>query len=471
MDYLVYVTHDAENLQFYLWLQDYTRRFNRLPESEKLLSPEWPVEDKTPDLSGISVGPRSSSKPGRQRGASSPLSTNESKKESSPRSMNKSKKGSFPRSTSEAKDGNFTHIANESKNNNSRDQTRTANMTAFYDDRPESIHTNLLAKETYSTVPATTSPTSDPATQPFRRELDLITAHYLTPSSPRELNLSHRTRTALLRAVHATTHPSALAPAGDLTALTLRNHAHPNFVRWSICNGNRPRVLVLRSFALFWLLAAALLAALLTLSRATRWARVAVAPVLWFGATNLIAASQGLCVLLHRLHEREARPWELLSDEDDGSFGGGDGGGGAGCGAAAGGGKTIPLPATHAHASSPPSLAVSSLRLHGGEPTSFLDLDVEAAPRAQTPSPPSMHSSGEKLAPLGPRNAFEHEAWVARWRARGAWRRIRVPKVRVGERGLRVLQNRIVLQAELWALLLTVPVTAGLVALPAGGFF
>ena len=41
MDYLVYVAHDAETLQFYLWLQDYTKRYNDLRKEEQALSPEW----------------------------------------------------------------------------------------------------------------------------------------------------------------------------------------------------------------------------------------------------------------------------------------------------------------------------------------------------------------------------------------------------------------------------------------------
>jgi hypothetical protein len=45
MDYLVYVEHDAENLQFYLWLQDYTKRFEEdLKPEEQKLSPEWSPE-------------------------------------------------------------------------------------------------------------------------------------------------------------------------------------------------------------------------------------------------------------------------------------------------------------------------------------------------------------------------------------------------------------------------------------------
>lgn len=40
MDYLVYVEHSAENLQFYLWYKDYERRWNALPASQRALSPE-----------------------------------------------------------------------------------------------------------------------------------------------------------------------------------------------------------------------------------------------------------------------------------------------------------------------------------------------------------------------------------------------------------------------------------------------
>lgn len=41
MDYLVYIEHNAENLQFWLWYRDYVRRFDTLPENQKELSPAW----------------------------------------------------------------------------------------------------------------------------------------------------------------------------------------------------------------------------------------------------------------------------------------------------------------------------------------------------------------------------------------------------------------------------------------------
>ena len=45
MSYLAFVEFNAENLKFYLWAKDYTRRFNlNLFEAEKALSPPWSKE-------------------------------------------------------------------------------------------------------------------------------------------------------------------------------------------------------------------------------------------------------------------------------------------------------------------------------------------------------------------------------------------------------------------------------------------
>ena len=41
MNYLVYIEHSAENLQFYLWYRDYVKRFEALPAGERALAPIW----------------------------------------------------------------------------------------------------------------------------------------------------------------------------------------------------------------------------------------------------------------------------------------------------------------------------------------------------------------------------------------------------------------------------------------------
>ena len=45
MNYLKYIEHDAENLQFFLWARSYQERWDKLPEYEKKLSPEWTNAD------------------------------------------------------------------------------------------------------------------------------------------------------------------------------------------------------------------------------------------------------------------------------------------------------------------------------------------------------------------------------------------------------------------------------------------
>lgn len=41
MNYLVYIEHSAENLQFFLWFRDYERRFRAADTRDLSLAPEW----------------------------------------------------------------------------------------------------------------------------------------------------------------------------------------------------------------------------------------------------------------------------------------------------------------------------------------------------------------------------------------------------------------------------------------------
>jgi hypothetical protein len=49
MNYLIYIEHAAENLQFYLWFRDYTKRFEALDANQKALSPLWTFEKLDPE--------------------------------------------------------------------------------------------------------------------------------------------------------------------------------------------------------------------------------------------------------------------------------------------------------------------------------------------------------------------------------------------------------------------------------------
>ena len=62
MNYLKHIELAAENLQFFLWHRDYCRRFGEMPESERVLAPEWTeahaVESEgAPPKSQVNVSP------------------------------------------------------------------------------------------------------------------------------------------------------------------------------------------------------------------------------------------------------------------------------------------------------------------------------------------------------------------------------------------------------------------------------
>jgi hypothetical protein len=49
MNYLIYIEHAAENLQFFLWHRDYVKRFEGATITDMALAPEWTqaMEDET----------------------------------------------------------------------------------------------------------------------------------------------------------------------------------------------------------------------------------------------------------------------------------------------------------------------------------------------------------------------------------------------------------------------------------------
>lgn len=152
--------------------------------------------------------------------------------------------------------------------------------------------------------------------QPFREEIDRVIVTYIKSGAPRELNLSDRERSALLKALECTTHPTAFRAILPTVENTLRQQAHPNFIRWTICNGNRPRVIFARGLGIVTILLAFAAAIVLTLSHAGRGWRALAAFGWVIGVATLMAGWKGMCVVLHGLHHRHLRPWELFADPE-----------------------------------------------------------------------------------------------------------------------------------------------------------
>ena len=58
-----------------------------------------------------------------------------------------------------------------------------------------------------------------------------------------------------------------------------------------------------------------------------------------------------------------------------------------------------------------------------------------------------------------------------RWTQRPWWRKLKIKKLKVQEQGLRLMQEKIVKQADWWATIVAIPLIVALVALPKGNFF
>lgn len=133
--------------------------------------------------------------------------------------------------------------------------------------------------------------------QPFREEITRIIAIYIADGGSRQLNLSSKERTGLLHALANTTHPSAFRTVVATVEWSLRHQAHPNFIRWTICNGNRPRVLFARGLGVGGIMGGLIAAIIITLSSAGRGWRVLSAIGFVIGIATLIAAWKGMCVV------------------------------------------------------------------------------------------------------------------------------------------------------------------------------
>ncbi|KAI4957121.1 hypothetical protein J4E86_005594 [Alternaria arbusti] len=291
MNFLKYIELSAENLQFFLWYRDYVKRFNALPESERVLSPEWTGE-KNPEARPGTVSYNAD--------AAAMLKGTDFANEGKVADSEKGSKNPFftpPR----------TPTSVEARRDYSLDSYDDSMTTGKVD------HTQRAAGA-FDNAGLKWKPLS---VQPYREEINRIISIYIADNGSRQLNLSSKERTALLHALQNTTHPSAFTDIITTVEWSLRCQAHPNFVRWTICNGNRPRVIFARGLGIFGIVAGLIVAIILTLSSAGRAWRVISLIGFFIGISTLIAAWKGMCVVLHGMHHRHLRPWELFASDDE----------------------------------------------------------------------------------------------------------------------------------------------------------
>jgi len=268
----------------------------------------------------------------------------------------------------------------------------------------------------------------------MRDEVNRVMRHYLAFNCPRELNLSHKDRALCLHALQHTTHPSAFLPAINIAEAALRGQSHPNFIRWSICNGNKPRVFFVRTMGVSNIILGFLIAILLTLSRASRWWRI-FASLEWFiGISTMVAAYKGLCIIMHKSHARNLRPWEQDMDSELGD----------------------------SRRNSYASTANRNVQM-ASRTGNYEDMDSAKDDRSSF-RPTSLQT-------FGPKNSFDGAAWIEKYEKKPLFRKVFDKTTWTQDETLRVLQDRIVMGANIWALIVTIPLTVVFVAIPKGNFY
>lgn len=246
----------------------------------------------------------------------------------------------------------------------------------------------------------------------------------------------------------------------------LRGQSHPNFIRWSICNGNKPRVLFVRNSGILHVLAAVILGTLLVLSSASRWWRVLCFPLFFVGIGIGIAAYKGLCVIIHKSHSRALRPWEQFGDVETGGRGGVGGGGGTTDNL---NDDSTSIYINHdIHADEEAAFGHSHNHNHNNK-NDINNINNSVSSTDDVYSLSQRSKKAISLDTFGTSNSYGHESWVDRYRKQGLFKKIFAKQIWVQDQTVRLIQDRIVLQSHVWSLICSVPLTALFLALPVAG--
>ncbi len=261
-----------------------------------------------------------------------------------------------------------------------------------------------------------------------------VVRHYIAESAPRQLDLFAQERNACFHSTQHTTHPSALLPAFLAAESAVKTQSHPNFARWAVRNANRPRLTFMQLTATAAIFLGLLLGLLLILSRASHFVRIVCLALWWPGFTTLLAAWQGICLVLYCRSRRELRPWEPFTDLD-------------------------PVPADK----------IRMARIANTE-------DLE---RGRTSFDSSRRGTLSRIDPLrkgslqafGPSNSFDGEPWVDEYARKPLHRKIFEETLPTKNQNLTVLHDRIVFRAFLWAGLVSTALTVLIILVPNGNVY
>lgn len=405
MDYLVYVQHQAEDLQFYLWYINYIPRWKALSSRQKALSPAW--------------------EPGK--------------------AIKGPKFRLIPHLNNQKRNEKMTKILTLLKETDVEDKPEEAE-TAW---RCPPIKTSFSPDDDFARPgtppPQKTSPVEPPkpdwfTVQPFRNEYCGVVKHYIVGTSPRALRLSDKDREWCLTAAPHTSHPSALLPAFLAVEENLRTNLHPAFIRWSRSNANPMSMYLLRTLGMLSVLIGLAVDAILIMSKTSRYIRAVCLIFWWPGLTVFIAACKSLCLLLHLRDVRELRPWEMFPNET----------------------KDTESAAKDVYHPSP--LETSAMEKEPSGPT-YTHSRKNTGDSSAGPDPlrkPSMRT-------FGPKNDYSDMRWYHLYSKRRVWSKILDQTTPVQNPTLRAMQDRTIFFSVLWGGVVATGLTVVSVLVPGVG--
>lgn len=309
-NYLNNKVHCAETLQFYLWLRDYTHRFNRPGHTTNISTlATWTHSQQEEAIHKFQKQIAASAKKIPMSAAVEDVFKGTDFADDTKTRARGDSGVAPPPTGSTGSDATLVGTVVtpwEAPEKNSWEHGSTAESNEFL--KPQEERDAAIAREGYAKA-GLNYPFFHPS---FRREMETIIATYIVEGGRRQLNLSAQERFAALSALQKTAHPSAFLFVAKNVETSLRQQHHPNFIIDAICNGNRPRVVFARGLGAALILFGIIYALVLTLSDKPKKFR-AVAAVFWvLGISTSIAAWKGMCVVLHGLHHRHVRPWEMF---------------------------------------------------------------------------------------------------------------------------------------------------------------
>lgn len=223
-----------------------------------------------------------------------------------------------------------------------------------------------------------------------------------------------------------------------------------------MANGNKPRIIFGRTLGALHIFFGFAIAIILVLSSKSRWWRLMGALAWFLGFNFLLCGANGICLVLYATHDRHLRPWEQLGwstqntssdDSDEATLAWSD--------------QIILSSPSHHH------------NHHKQHHRSNTNTNTSSSGSGSGSN--SGGNGGKKrhvaLEAFGTANSYGHEIWVEKYQAKMMVRKIFDQSIWVENESIRIMQDKVALQALIWSIIVTVPLTVLFTAVPAGKYF